>query len=78
MLEQYKQTLRERFFRYVQVPSESDPRTGVVPSTESQREFARLLRDELEALGLQDIQLDEHAILTARLPATVEGVPTVG
>ena len=78
MLEQYKQTLRERFFRYVQVPSESDPRTGVVPSTESQREFARMLRDELETLGLQDIQLDEHAILTARLPATVEGVPTVG
>lgn len=78
MLEHYKTALRERFFRYVQVASESDPKAGVVPSTEGQRDFAKLVKAELEAIGLEDIELNEHAILICRLPANVEGVSTVG
>ena len=39
---------------------------------------AKLLARELEALGLVEIELTEHAILTALLPANVEGAPAVG
>ncbi len=78
MNHEYAEELTERFLRYVAVPSESDASAGVVPSTEGQRELARLLERELQAMGLQDIELDEHAILTARLPGNVPGAPTVG
>ena len=66
------------FLRYVAVSSESDPKVGRVPSSEGQRELAKLLARELEALGLVEIELNEHAILTALLPANVEGAPAVG
>ncbi len=78
MLDQYKSLLRERFFRYVQIASESDPKVGVVPSSEGQRDFAKAVKAELEDFGVEDIELNEHAILTCRLPANVEGAPTVG
>lgn len=74
----YVEELKTRFLRYVAVTSESDPKAGVVPSTEGQRELARLLEGELRELGLVDIELNEHAILTARLPGNVEGAPAIG
>lgn len=74
----YVDELRDNFLRYVAVSSESDPKAGRVPSSEGQRELAKLLARELEALGLVEIELNEHAILTALLPANVEGSPAVG
>ncbi len=70
--------LLARFFRYVGVSSQSDGRSGGVPSTPSQWTMARLLETELRALGLADVHLDEHAVLTARLPGTVPGAPRIG
>ena len=70
--------LVERLFRYLAVTSQSDARATVVPSTPGQWEMARLLAAELEALGLSDIHLDDHAVLTARLPGTVAGAPRIG
>lgn len=67
-----------RFRRYVAVTSQSDAAVADVPSTAGQWDMARLLEGELRALGLADIALDEHAVLTARLPATVEGAPRLG
>ena len=78
MEHEYAGELTERFLRYVAVPSESDPTVGVVPSTEGQRDLARLLKQELQGMGLEDIELDDHAILTARMPGNVEGVPSIG
>ena len=78
MKHEYADELTERFLRYVAVPSESNPAAGVVPSTEGQRELARLLAGELQAMGLEDIDIDEHSILTAKLPGNVSGAPAVG
>ena len=39
----FAKELTERFLRYVAIPSESNGRAGVVPSSEGQRELARLL-----------------------------------
>ena len=74
----YVSELKDNFLRYVAVSSESDPKTGCVPSSEGQRELAKLLAEELKALGLVEIELNDHAILTALLPANVEGAPAVG
>ena len=75
---EYAEELTARFLRYVSIASESDPTVGVVPSSEGQRELARLLEGELKDMGLEDIELDEHSILTAKLPGNVPGAPAIG
>lgn len=73
------QALVERFLSYVRIHTESDPDSDTTPSTERQWELARALRDELEALGLQEVTLDHRAYLMATLPAnTDKPVPTIG
>ena len=74
----YAKELTRRFLRYVGFPSESNASAGVVPSSEGQRTLARLLATELQAMGLEEICLDEHAILTAKLPGNVPGAPAIG
>ena len=61
----------ERFLRYVQVDSQSDPENeDVTPSTEIQHDMARLLAAELAELGCADAAADGHAYVTATLPAS--------
>jgi tripeptide aminopeptidase len=67
-----------RFFRYLAVTSQSDARATTVPSTPGQWDMVRLLKQELEAMGLSEIHLDDHACLTVRLPGTVPGAPRLG
>ncbi|MBR7064655.1 MAG: tripeptide aminopeptidase PepT, partial [Treponema sp.] len=65
--------LLERFLRYVKIYSESSPASadkGVFPSTEQQKDFARVMKDELVALGLCDVKLTEHFYVYGMLHAT--------
>ncbi len=72
-------TLVERFLKYVSFDTQSNEETGVTPSTPGQMVFARYLKEELEALGLQEVTLDDNGYLFATLPANIEGdVPVVG
>jgi tripeptide aminopeptidase len=67
-----------RFFRYVQIDTQSDEESDTYPSTAKQLDLLRLLRDELEQAGLSDAEIDEYGYVTATLPATVErDVPTI-
>lgn len=69
----------ERFLRYVSFDTQSDDNSGVTPSTAKQMVFAQYLKNELEALGLEEIELDEYGYLYATLPAnTDKEVPTIG
>lgn len=71
----------ERFFRFVQVDSQScAANEGQTPSTPGQHVMARYLGEELTALGLQDVRVDEHAYVTATLPASAgaEDLPPLG
>ncbi len=71
--------LLERFLRYVKIDSQSDPESDKTPSTDKQWKIARLLRDELEAMGMQEVELDEHGYVYATLPANTEAeVPVIG
>ena len=78
MNQEYAKELTERFLRYVAIPSESNGMVATIPTSEGQRELARLLEGELRELGLEEIELNEHAILTAKLPANVAGAPAIG
>lgn len=71
----------ERFLRYVQVDSQSDPHNeDETPSTACQLDLVRLLASELAELGCEDVALTEHAYVTASLPASAgaEDLPALG
>jgi tripeptide aminopeptidase len=75
---QLAEAAAERFFRYVRIDTQSDEESETYPSTEKQLVLLRLLRDELEQVGLADAAIDEHGYVTASLPPTVEhDVPAI-
>ena len=43
----------ERFIRYAKIHTESDRETGLVPSTPGQLQFAYLLCEEMQKIGMQ-------------------------
>src|SRR6478736_1715149 len=68
----------ERLLRYVRIDTRSDEDSETYPSTPGQLDLLRLLRDELEQIGLAEVAMDEHGYVTGTLPATVEGdIPTI-
>ena len=72
-------TLVERFLKYVSFDTQSDENSGVTPSTPKQMVFAQYLKEELESLGLEEIELDENGYLYATLPANIDkDVPVSG
>lgn len=72
-------TLVDKFLQYVKFDTQSDELTNLTPSTPGQMVFAQFLEKELEAMGLQEVSLDENGYLMATLPANTEGdIPTVG
>lgn len=64
----------ERFLNYAQYPTMSSEETGTHPSTAKQLVLARALRDELAALGLVNVELDEWGYVYAELPANTDTV----
>ncbi|MFL5097901.1 MAG: tripeptide aminopeptidase PepT, partial [Xanthobacteraceae bacterium] len=69
---EFKQTVTERFLRYVVIDTQSDPASPTCPSTEKQKNLGGLLAAELKALGLADAHLDEHGYVYATIPATTD------
>ena len=70
---------KEKFLRYVAIDTQSAEAESV-PSTSKQFNLARLLRDELQAIGAQDVRLDEeHAYVYGYIPSNVaKEVPILG
>jgi len=67
-----------RLIRYAQIDTQSDEDSETYPSTESQLVLLRLLRDELDEIGLADTAIDGNGYVTATLPSTVDReVPTI-
>ncbi len=69
----------ERFLKYIKIDTESARESDTFPSTMKQLDLARLLRDELIELGLEDVTLDEYGYVMATLPANIQtDAPVVG
>lgn len=75
-----EQRLLERFVRYVQIHTTSDPTSSTYPSTERQKVLLELLAQELRVLGLADVEMDEWGYVMATIPASQgrESEPTIG
>lgn len=72
----------ENFLRYVAVDTQSSEETSdKVPSTEKQRNLAKMLYQELMALGAADVRYDEaHSYVYAVIPSNIDEktIPAVG
>ena len=65
-------TLKERFLRYVKFNTRSDDASETIPSTPSQMEFAKMLKKELEELGLSNIFINKACFVNATLPSNMD------
>ena len=65
-------SLSERFLRYVQIDTESDPNATCFPSTEKQKNLSKVLLAELLAMGIVDAEMDEWGYVFATIPSNSE------
>lgn len=71
-------TVKERFLKYVQVLTTSDESSASCPSSEGQWTLARMLVDEMKALGIADARVDEHGYVYGTIPAKGDHPAKVG
>lgn len=74
-----KEHIIKRFVSYVTVDTESDPESTTTPSTAKQWDLANALVEELKAIGMSEVTIDDNAYIMATLPSNVDHkVPTIG
>lgn len=64
--------LAGRFMKYVQIDTQSDPQSGLHPSTEKQKNLGRELVDELLQLGIEGAALDEYGYVYATIKSNTD------
>jgi tripeptide aminopeptidase len=78
MFENYQFTAAERFLRYVQIDTQSDPQSNTHPTTEKQKDLGRILTAELQTMGITDAHMDEWGYVYATIPSnTTKQVPVI-
>ncbi len=78
MFDDYSFTVKDRFLKYVQVDTQSDPNSTSTPSTQKQKDLSRLLVEELKQMGIQDAMLDQWGYVYATIPSnTNKKVPVI-
>ena len=78
MFTEYSYTCVERFLRYVQIDTQSDPQSNLSPTTEKQKNLSKVLAEELLAMGVADAHVDMYGYVYATIPSnTSKKVPVV-
>jgi tripeptide aminopeptidase len=77
MIEINERSITERFMRYVQVDTQSDPQSNAQPTTEKQKDLSRILLSELQQTGIA-AELDEYGYVYATIPSNSDkNVPVI-
>ncbi|HEX8676849.1 MAG TPA: peptidase T [Segetibacter sp.] len=78
MFSNYKYTCADRFLRYVQVDTQSNPQSNASPSTDKQKNLTAILVEELLAMGISDAHTDDFGYVYATIPSnTSKHVPVI-
>ncbi|MFN0082719.1 MAG: peptidase T, partial [Ferruginibacter sp.] len=79
MIQINKDALVERFMRYVQIDTQSDPESNSFPTTEKQKDLSKILAAELQTMGLINVELNEFGYVYATLPGNTdkENIPSI-
>jgi tripeptide aminopeptidase len=73
-----KEDIANRFMRYVQIDTQSDPKSGAHPSTEKQKKLSKILVEELKEIGIADAEMDVYGYVYATIPSNTEkNVPVI-
>lgn len=72
------QKLVERFLRYTAIDTTSLEGSGQFPSTPNQLVLGKLLAQEMQELGLDDVEIDEYGYVFGTIPKNCEGAPALG
>jgi tripeptide aminopeptidase len=78
MVSENKYGTAERFMRYVQVDTQSDPTAEVFPSTKKQKNLSAILAKELQAMGVDNAHMDGFGYVYATIPSnSAKGIPVI-
>ena len=78
MFSNYNFTCIERFLRYVQIDTQSNPQSTTSPSSEKQKNLSRVLAAELQSMGISDAHLDDYGYVYATIASNTEkNVPVI-
>jgi tripeptide aminopeptidase len=79
MIKINKEALIERFMRYVQIDTQSDPESNSFPTTEKQKHLSKILEAELKAMGISNVELDEFGYVYATIPSNTDkkNIPSI-
>ena len=64
--------IERKILRYVKFNTRSDEKSETIPSTPSQMEFAKMLKKELEDLGLSNVFINKACFVNATLPSNID------
>ncbi len=72
--------LQDRFLKYVGFDTQSDENSISFPSTDKQLILLRALKEEMEAMGMTEVTIDEHGYVMGSIEASegYEHCPTIG
>lgn len=77
MFDDYVFTVTDRFLRYVQINTQSDPESKTFPSSSRQMKLSKLLQEELTKMGATDVSL-ENGYVMATIPSnTTKKIPVI-
>ena len=71
-------TVKEKFLRYIQVETTSDAACETCPSSPNQWVLAKMLVEEMQAMGIKDARVDEHCYVYGTIPAKGDHPAKVG
>ncbi len=73
-----KESVANRFMRYVKIDTQSDPQSGKHPSTEKQKDLSKFLVEELKEIGIANAEMDTNGYVYAKIPSNTEkNVPVI-
>lgn len=71
-------TVVERFIKYAKIDTQSDPNSPTCPSTEKQKDLAKVLVNELLEMGIKDAHMDENGYVYGTIESnTSKKVPVI-
>ena len=72
--------LQERFLKYVAFDTQSDENSITFPSTDKQLVLLNALKEEMEAMGMTEVSIDEHGYVMGTIEASAgyEECPVIG
>lgn len=68
----------DSFFKYSSIPTQSNASSKTLPSSEGQMKLAKVLTEDLKALGLINIVVNDNSIVTALLPKNKDNIHSIG